>query len=72
MKSAALGTPTGAAHAKTKQQRDRTNDMNTEIECPGCKTKTVVGHLEWTALTCPNCNGIYYLRSWLKNSKEAK
>ena len=47
-------------------------DMNTEIECPGCKAKTVVGHLEWTALTCPNCNGIYYLRSWLKNSREAK
>ena len=45
---------------------------NTEIECPGCNEKTVVGHLEWTALGCPSCNGIYLFRSWLKNKKEAK
>ena len=45
---------------------------NTEIECPGCKTKTVVGHLEWTALSCPTCETFYDLADWLINAEEAK
>jgi hypothetical protein len=45
---------------------------NTEIECPDCKTKTVVGHLEWTALNCPNCETFHDLAAWLNNAEEAK
>ena len=42
--------------------------MNTQIECPGCKTKTVVGHLKWSALSCPNCKTFYDLAPWLINA----
>jgi ribosomal protein S27E len=45
---------------------------NTEIECPGCKAITVVGHLEWTALSCPNCETFYDLAPWLIKSRAAK
>lgn len=73
MKSAALDTQTGAAHAKTKQQRDRSHDMkNTEIQCPGCKTKSLVWHLNWTALSCPYCEEFFDLADWLNNAEEAK
>lgn len=45
---------------------------NTEIQCPGCKTKSLVWHLNWTALSCPYCEEFFDLADWLNNAEEAK
>jgi len=46
--------------------------MNKEIKCPGCGTWETVGHLKWSALSCPTCKTFYDLAPWLLSTKMAE
>jgi hypothetical protein len=43
--------------------------MQKQIKCPGCGTWEIVGHLNWSALSCPTCKTFYDLAPWLLASK---
>ena len=47
-------------------KHSRAGKFGTVISCPQCKTKTIVYHMAWSAISCGGCREMIDKDCWIK------